>query len=210
MKQDSNDALEVGNQQKTAADKKMIAANEALKNAEGISDENEKKTAIESAQQLKTEAENETAVANKILAFAQSLDADAAAKQKEADLNEQYASELEKAINSKNNNQASLVKLDELQKQINELGSQKNESENLMNTIKTDITEKEKQMAGLEQTNLSVKLNLDEVKMEIVAKEEELAKGWRLKNHDEPESNPDRTHRSSRTRRRLFAGCDPV
>jgi hypothetical protein len=176
LKQDSNDALEVGNQQKEAADKKLLAADEALKNAEGLADENEKKTVIEKASQLRTEAENEAAVANKILAFARSLDADAAAKQKEADLNEQYASELEKAIASKNNNQASLAKLDELQKQISESGSQKNESENLMNSIKTDIAEKEKQVAGLEQTNATVKLNLDEVKMEIASKEEELAR----------------------------------
>lgn len=176
LKQDSNDALEVGNQQKEAADKKMVAANDALKNADGIADETEKKAALEKANQMKAEAENEAAVANKILAFAQSLDTDAAAKQKEAELNEQYASELEKAIASKNNNQASMARLDELQKQIGEMGGQKNQSENLMNSIKTDIAEKEKQAAGLEQTNATVKLNLDEVKMEIASKEEDMAR----------------------------------
>lgn len=176
LKQDSNDALEVGNQQKATADQKLLTANEALKTAETIDNADEKKAAIDKATLLKQEAETDAAVAAKILAFAETLNADAAAQQKEADLNEQYATELEKAINSKTNNKESLTRLNELQKQISELGGQKNTSENVMEAIKTGIGEKEKQIAALEKTNADVASNLDEIKIEIAAKEEELAK----------------------------------
>ncbi len=184
LKQDSNDAFEVGNQQKEEAGKKLIAADEALKNAEGISNEDEKKQALEKAAVLKQEAENADAVANKILAFAKSLDADAIAKQKEADLNGQYATELEKAISSKNGNAQSMAKLDELQQQINTLSAQKNESDDLFNSIKSEIGEKEKQIAALEKTNGSVKANLDEIKTEITASEEELARTKKKKDKE--------------------------
>jgi hypothetical protein len=175
LKQDSNDAMDLGQKQKDEAAAKLASANDALKSAEAIENADEKKVAVEKATLLKQEAENEDAVANKILEFAKSLDADANVKQKEATLNEQYAIELEKTINTKNNDKASIIKLEELQKQINELSTQKNESENLFNSIKTTAEEKEKQIASLEKTNTDVKANLSEIKTEISNNETELA-----------------------------------
>ncbi|HOZ86709.1 MAG TPA: hypothetical protein PL029_03075, partial [Bacteroidia bacterium] len=175
LKQDSNDAMDLGQKQKDEAAAKLVSANEALKSAEAIENGDEKNVAIEKATLLKQEAENEDAVANKILEFAKSLDADANVKQKEATLNEQYAIELEKTINTKNNDKASLIKLEELQKQITDLSRQKNESENLFNSMKTNAEEKEKQIAALEKTNADVKANLSEIKTEITNNETELA-----------------------------------
>ncbi|MES2680534.1 MAG: hypothetical protein V4635_11640 [Bacteroidota bacterium] len=175
LKQDSNDAMDLGQKQKDEAATKLASANEALKSAEAIENGDEKKVAIEKATLIKQEAENEDAVANKILEFAKSLDADATVKQKEATLNEQYAIELEKTINTKNNDKASLLKLEELQKQITDLSAQKNESENLFNSIKISADEKEKQIAALEKTNADVKVNLSEIKTEISNSETELA-----------------------------------
>lgn len=180
LKQDSNDALEVGEMQKISADKKLIAAGELIKNAEAIENPDERKTAIDEANLLKVEAENEAAMATKILQFAKSLGDDAATKLKEAQLNDDYAKELEKAISAKNN-QESLAKLDDLQKQINELSSKKNESENLFNGIKSDIEEKENQIKVLEKKNTDIKSNLEEIKTAAAGTETDLAKAKKKK-----------------------------
>jgi hypothetical protein len=180
LKQDSNDALEVGEMQKISADKKLITAGELIKNAEAIENLDERKTAIDKANLLKIEAENEAAMATKILQFAKSLGDDADTKLKEAQLNDEYAKELEKAISTKNN-QESLAKLDDLQKQINELSSKKNESENLFNAIKSDIEEKENQIKALEKTNGDIKSNLEEIKTAVVGAETDLAKAKKKK-----------------------------
>lgn len=169
-------ANETGIKQKQEAEKKISEANEAIASAETISNEEEKRTALENANAIKVSAENDLAVAEKILTLAKSLDEDARTKKKEADLNDQYAAELDLATRNKNNNKASLAKLEELQKQINDLSGQKNGSENVVNSIKNDIGEKEKQIAGVEEINSGIKSNIEEIKVAIGEKENELAK----------------------------------
>ncbi len=174
--QDANDAFEIGKSKQIIADTKIKEGDEALKNAQAITNEDEKKSAIEKAIAIKTEGENEKVVAEKILTFAKTLDDDAKVKIKEADLNKQYSEELEKIIATKNNSKESLNKLDDLQKQINEISNQKNKSDDVYNTIKTNIDDKEIQITTIESTNITVKQNLQEIKTELSSNEEELSK----------------------------------
>lgn len=168
-------ANETGLKQKAEADKKAVEASDALFKAETISDEAEKKSAIENANALKISAEKDQAVADKILKLAESLNADSKAKSKEASLNSEYAKELEKSMNPKDN-KASQAKLEDLQKQINGLSGKKNESDNVVTEIKTEIEQKEKQIEETEKINTGIKTNLDEIKTLIADKETELGK----------------------------------
>ena len=167
-------ANETAKKQKEEADKKLAEANEAVTQAEAISNEDEKKSALENALKLKQAAENDQAIASRISDLAKSLDDDAKNKQKEADLNTQYASELEKSMRNKNNKE-SLAKLEQLEKQISDLSTQKNESDNVVVSIKNDIEQKEKQLADVQQTGDGIKANLEEIKTAISEKETELA-----------------------------------
>lgn len=167
-------ANETAKKQKEEADKKLAEANEAIKQAEAIGNEEEKKAALENANKLKQSAENDQAIASRISDLAKSLDDDAKNKQKEADLNTQYAAELEKSMRNKNNNE-SLAKLEQLEKQISELSTQKNESDNVVVSIKNDIEQKEKQLTDAQQAGDGIKANLEEIKAAISEKETELA-----------------------------------
>jgi hypothetical protein len=167
-------ANETGLKQKKEADDKWEEANDALAKAEAITNEDEKRVAVEKATALKTAAESDRVIADRILALAKSLDEDARNKRKEADLNEQYANELDKAGKTKNKKE-SVAKLDELQKEISNQGEQKNEAQNLVNEIKGDIDQKEKQITSAEQTLTGIRSNVDEIKTAIGDKENELA-----------------------------------
>lgn len=184
LEQDSKDALEVGSQQKEIAAKKMIDADDLLKNAETIQNEDDKKQTLEKATLLKQEAENETAVANRILAFGKSLEEDAALKKQEAQLNESYAQALDKTISAKDNSSESQAKLDDLQKQISALGEQKNKSDDLFNSIKSEIEEKEKRIALLEQKTSDTKLAITEIKTVISENEAQLEKTRKKKDKE--------------------------
>ncbi len=174
LKQDEWDAVEVGTAKKIEADKKWADADEAYKNAEAITDEGEKKIAMDKAIAIKTEAETERNTANKILDLAKTLGEDAANKQKIADLNSQYVKELDNVIKNKNNNDGT-AKLDDIQKQITELSSKKNQSDNSFSSIKNEVDEKEKEIAKLEKSNDDTKANLGEIKTAISTNETDLA-----------------------------------
>ncbi len=185
LQQDEWDAEQLGEQKKIEADKKLKEANDVLTNAQSITDETAKNKEIEKGNAIKSEAENDLAVANKILNFANTLKEDAANKQKEAILNEQYANELEKINNSKNkDNKESLAKLEDLQKQIKDLSAKENSSTNLYNSIKSEVEQKEKQIAIIEKTNTTINGNLEEIKTTIANNETELAKTKKKKDKE--------------------------
>lgn len=176
LDKDARDALEVGQKQKATADAKLAEAETAIKAAENLTAEDEKKTALEKANALKTSALADQVIANKITGFAGSLGNDAKNKRKEADLNTQYAKELEKTPNPKvGNSGPSIAKLESLQKQIAEISGQKAVSADVMDALKTEIEDKEKQLAAAEKTNSDVKTNLDDIKTAISSKETELS-----------------------------------
>ncbi|MDP3558557.1 MAG: hypothetical protein Q8T03_14375 [Bacteroidota bacterium] len=177
LTQDSWDAEQVGEQKKIEATTKLKEADEILKNAQSITNEDEKNKETERGNSIKTEGENELAVANKIINFSNTLKEDAANKQKEAILNEKYAAELEKInINKNKDNKESLAKLDELQKEIAKLSNKESSSENLYNSIKNDIEQKEKEIAAIEKTKATTDSNIEGIKSEITNTEIELSK----------------------------------
>jgi hypothetical protein len=175
LKTDYKTINETGLTQKAEAEKKLAEADQALNNASLTEDETERKAAIEKATDLKKSAENDLIIANKVLAVAATLNEDAKKKEKEGKLNSEYARELEKSSKNKGNAGTS-ARLEELQKEISELSSQGNSSEEAISAIKTDIVQKEKQIADVEQINQTIKSNLDEVKVAIADKETELSK----------------------------------
>jgi hypothetical protein len=73
IKKDSKDAQEVGTREKRKAEQKLAESYEALKRAEYITDEEEKKQLIDKATKDKLKAEKDLEVASKILVLAQSL-----------------------------------------------------------------------------------------------------------------------------------------
>lgn len=175
LRRDHVAANETGLKQKEEADKKLAEASDALFKAETIGDEGEKKTTIENGTAQKLAAEKDQAVATKIIQLARSLEEDARTKEVEASLNTEYAKELEKSLKTKDN-KASLAKLEDLQRQIADLSSKKNESESLVTEIKSDVELKEKKLADAEQANTAIKTNVEEIRTLITEKETELSK----------------------------------
>ena len=74
LKKDSKDAYQTGLKEKEAADKKLAEAEDAIKRAETLQDEELKKAALEKANANKQKAQTDKAVASKILMLAKSLD----------------------------------------------------------------------------------------------------------------------------------------
>lgn len=77
IKKDSKDANEVGIREKRKAEQKLADAYDALKRAEYITDEEEKKQLIDKATKDKVKAEKDLEIASKILVLAESLKANA-------------------------------------------------------------------------------------------------------------------------------------
>ncbi|MGZ3900010.1 MAG: hypothetical protein ACXVDC_06760, partial [Bacteroidia bacterium] len=179
LQQDANDAFEVGTRKKNESDKKLKEADEALKNAETISGEQEKKDAVEKAIILKKDAESDAVAATKILDYSNTLKEDAAIKIKEAELTKQYSEELSKTINNKNNNKETVDKLDNIQKQLDNLSAYKNKSDNVYSGIKNEVEEKEKEVAVSEKKSEDIKTNIQEIKEAITANEADLIKAKR-------------------------------
>lgn len=160
--------------QKDAADKKRLEADAAIAAAESIANESEKNTALDKAYDLKADAELDQAVSTQMLDFAVALDEDAKKKEKESELNAQYAKELENSAAIKNN-PASAEKLIALQNEIETLNKQGSSVENYFNNSKTKIEQKENQIKTIEETNAGIKSNLLEINSAIAEKEQELS-----------------------------------
>ena len=170
LMQDSWDAEQVGEQKKIEATKKLNEGDEILKNAASITNEVDKNNEIEKGTKIKNDAENELAVANKIIDLANTLKTDASNKKQEAILNEQYAIELEKLATSKaKNNTEATAKLEDLQKQIEQLASKTNSSEDIYKSIKSDVDQKEKDIAAVEKTNKLLNNEIGDIKNEITS-----------------------------------------
>lgn len=185
LKKDSKDARIAGEKQKTDADKKMAEADKALKVAETLSDETEKQKAIEEAKTLRKNAENDLVVANRILSYAENLEEDAGVKEKEASLNDQYATELEKVINTKTPDQNTLAKLEELHNEIQTLSAETTEPKVKIESLQNEISDKDQQLTALSQANVAINSNLEEIKSAIAQKEAELSQTKKKKDKAE-------------------------
>lgn len=173
MKQDAWDATEIGEAKKIEADKLQKEATDAFNIANAITDETQKKDALEKATEIKNQADNATKVAETIINLAKNLQSDADNKQKEADLNQQYATELEKVSKNKNNKEA-LAKLDGLQKQIEAISTQKKQSDEAYNNIKSSYDQKQSEIAKAEEKSTAIKNEIIEIGKEITINETEM------------------------------------
>lgn len=179
LNQDAADAIQLAEEKKIEADKKLKEADDAFKNSELITNAEEKKAVVEKTMAIKKEAEADQLAAAKILEYANSLKEDAANKTKEAELNKQYSDELTKITANKNNSQENLDKLDDIQKQIDAIGDTKSKSDEVYTTIKNAADENEKEIAKYENINEDIKTSISEIKEAISSTEEDLAKAKR-------------------------------
>lgn len=174
LSRDASDAVETGKKQKVEAEKKLSEANEAIKIGEGIENEEEKKSILGKAIDQKKLAEGEIRIADRILAYGQSLENDAKEKKKESELNDEYSRELQKSTTSKNNKET-LTRIEELQKLLGKTEVHKNESENIINALKTEIEQKESQITTVEKLNTDLRQNIEELKNSIAGTETEIS-----------------------------------
>ncbi|HWY11093.1 MAG TPA: hypothetical protein VN026_07205, partial [Bacteroidia bacterium] len=173
MKQDAWDATEIGEAKKIEADKLQKDADNAFTNANAITDETQKKDALEKATEIKNQADNAAKVASTVINLAKNLQNDADNKQKEADLNQQYTKELEAVAKNKNNKEA-LSKLDGLQKQIDEISKQKKQSDEAYTNIKNESDQKQIEITKAEEKSTTLKNDISEINKEITINETEI------------------------------------
>lgn len=150
----------------TAANSKQDQANETRQELQEVqgkinteTNPTKKQELTEQADKLKQEADLYDKQAKTANTIAQQLGVDAKNKQKEADLNLQYAKALEEADKTKNNKQA-IAKLEDLQKQLAALDKEQGKSNALVESIKTDAENKEKELKVAE--NKQEKINKEE------------------------------------------------
>ena len=106
--------------------------------------------------------------------IAKQLEIDATNRQKEADLNLQYAKALEEAEKTKNKKQA-IAKLEELQKQLEEASKQKNNSNTLLENIKADANNKQKELVSAQKKQEKLDSDIKDLTNEINKLDKQIA-----------------------------------
>lgn len=174
LKQEATDAFGLATQKTEEANLKQKEADAALVNANSISDVNKKNEEITKANELKEEANIASKIANTATNLANKLEIDATQKQKEADLNNQYIKQLEEIIKNKNNKEA-LAKLESIQKELDAINNQKNQSDELVNSIKAETELKEKELLKTENKSKEITNEINLLNNEVKSLENDLA-----------------------------------
>lgn len=172
--QDAADAKELAEQKKIESDKLSKQAKEANDYAISLTDPVKKENATEEATKIKNDAEEASKVSTMLQNYSTALQHDATNKQKEADLNTQYVKEIENAAKNKNSKDA-LTKLDQLQKDIQNVASKSNESEKVYSEIKAEYDQKQSEIANAEKKSNAIKNEITEINKEININETEIA-----------------------------------
>ena len=174
LKKDAQDAFGLATQKTEEANEKQKEADNALTNANSITDVNKKNEELAKANSLKEEANVATNVANMATNLAKKLEVDANQKQKEADLTNEYIKELELVTKNKNNKEA-LAKLEEIQKQLDDISKQKNQSDELFTSIKAELDLKQNEIQKTEKKNNDIQNEINNIKSEEKTLETDLA-----------------------------------
>ena len=174
LKQEAQDAFGLATQKTAESVEKQKLADEAYTNANSISDTAKKNEELEKANRLKEDARIAASVANTATNMAKKLEVDAGIKQKEADLNNQYINQLETVIKNKNNNEA-LSKLEEIQKELDNISKQKNQSDELFSSLKAEAELKRQELANTEKKNSSLSNEINTIKNEADELQKDLA-----------------------------------
>ena len=174
LKQEAQDAFGLATQKTAESVAKQKEADEAMTNANSITDVAKKNEELVKANQLKEEAKIASGVANTATNMAKKLEVDADVQQKEADLTNQYITQLETVIKNKNNKEA-LTKLEGIQKELDDLSKQKNQSNELLTSLKAESEFKKQELSNSEKKSNNIINEINALKSENENLEKDLA-----------------------------------
>lgn len=174
LKQEAQDAFGLATQKTAEAVAMQKEADDAMANANTISDVTKKNEELTKANQLKEDAKIAANVAKTATNLAKKLEVDADIQQKEADLTNQYITQLETVTKNKNNKEA-LTKLEEIQKELDGLSKQKNQSDELFSSLKAEAVLKQQEITNTEKKNNAISTEINAIKNETSSLEKDLA-----------------------------------
>lgn len=175
LKKDAASAFTAANSKQDQATEKKQEWQETQTQANAENDPAKKQELLIQADKLRQEADLYDKQAKTANTIAQQLEVDATNKQKEADLNLQYAKALEEADKTKNNKQA-IAKLESLQKQLEDLSQQKSQSNALVESIKADARNKENELTNAEKKQAVINKEEADLKNQIAEVNKEIEK----------------------------------
>ncbi|HQQ94810.1 MAG TPA: hypothetical protein PLQ93_09660, partial [Bacteroidia bacterium] len=171
LNQDARDAYKLSGEFSSSYSKKYEEAQTAISNAEAMEEGADKTQAIEMANALKQDAEQDKLLADKILLYGKSLEEDAKTVKLSSDLNNEFASALNK---SKSSNIGADPVLSDLQmKVIN--AENKSGSELYANELRKEISDKEDQIRETDNAIAENTKGTEDLKTEIASLENQLA-----------------------------------
>jgi hypothetical protein len=174
LKQEAQEAFGLATQKTAESVEKQKEADQAFEKANSITDITLKNEELAKINQLKEDAKMASDVANTATNLAKKLEVDANVQQKEADLTNQYIAQLETVIKNKNNKEA-LTKLEGIQKELDELSKQKNQSDELFNSLKAESELKQKELTNSETKSKSIVNEINAIKNESESLQKDLA-----------------------------------
>jgi hypothetical protein len=174
LKQEAQDAFGLATQKTAEAVATQKEADDAIANANTITDIDKKNEELAKANQLKEDSKIASNVAKTATNLAKKLEVDADIQQKEADLTNQYITQLETVTKNKNNKEA-LTKLEQIQKELDGLSNQKNQSDELFSSLKAEVALKQKEITNTEKKNNAISTEINAIKNESESLEKDLA-----------------------------------
>lgn len=163
LQEQADIALNIANQKNELAQNKTQEATQLMSDANNMTDNAKKQTAIDDANQARAEEEElnqETVAAFNI---AKKLGLKASAKAEEADLSLQYAKDLEVAVKSKNSAEA-MAKLEAQEKKLEALSEQNGNAEpdNITAGLKMDADAKKRELDKATQASADIKQEMQD------------------------------------------------
>ncbi len=155
LKQEAIDAFGLATQKTAEAIEKEKEADQIIENSKNITDEIVKNEELAKAIKLKEEAKIATNMANIATNIAKKLEVDAERQQKEVEISNQYIAQLETVTKNKNNIEA-LNKLQEIQKELDQLSKQRNQSDELYASIKAETELKKQELTKIEKQHSTI------------------------------------------------------
>jgi len=174
LKQEAIDAFGLATQKNAEAIEKQKQADQALEIASNIVDVAKKNEEFTKVSLLQDEAKTATTLSNIATNIAKKLEVDAAIQQKEADLTNQYINQLGVIIKNKNNKEA-LEKLENIQKELDDLSKQKNQSDELYSSLKAESELKKQELQSSDNKNKNIATEITALKNESESLENDFA-----------------------------------
>jgi hypothetical protein len=174
LKQEAQDAFDLSTQKAAEAIALQKQADEATANLNTITDVAKKNEETININQFKEDAKMATNIAATAGELAKKLEMDANQKKQEAELTNQYIKELEAITKNKNNKEA-LAKLEQIQKQLDDLSKQKNQSDELISSIKAELDLKQNELKKTEKKNNEILNEINLLKDESKSLETDLS-----------------------------------